>query len=350
MTESTPTRPPAPRALALGLSGAHLVALAEHPGAAAVLDGLGLAFTALGVDRLGVDRLSVDRLGVGQVDHGDLGATFDSSVAAAAFATDASTTPFLVVAAPHRDHPYNLARRVASLDHLSGGRAGVLLGERDRFAPGGDPGREAWGGARLSHGAPLEPATTRDAAVVLQELWQSWPADTIVGDRESRIYAEADRIVHIDHHGVFEVAGPLNVPSTPQGSPVLARHAASPAEVEAARGVAEVLVVEEDLLPAALEAGVPVFVIVHAHSTGDSLAGRVAALDPRAHLLLVPDAATTLVEIAHLVAHLGTDRHGAAASPGRAGTLRDRLGLPTPDPLLVGARPAFPAPVAQAAL
>jgi alkanesulfonate monooxygenase SsuD/methylene tetrahydromethanopterin reductase-like flavin-dependent oxidoreductase (luciferase family) len=340
MTESTPTRPLAPRALALGLSGAHLVAIAEHPGAAAVLDGLDLAFAALGVDRLGES----------QVDHDDLGVTLDSSVAAAAFATDAPRTPFLVVAAPHRDHPYNLARRIASLDHLSAGRAGVLLGERDRFAPLGDPGREAWGGARLSHGAPLEPATTRDAAMVLQELWQSWPTDTIVGDRESRIYAEADRIVHIDHHGVFEVAGPLNVPSTPQGSPVLSWFATSSAEVEAAQGVAEVLVVEEDLLPAALETGVPVFVIVHARPTGDSLAERVAALDPRAHVLVVPDAATTLVEIAHLVANLSADHHGGAASPVRAGTLRDRLRLSSPAPLLVGARPAFPAPVAQVAL
>lgn len=340
MTESTPTRPPAPRELALGLSGAHLVALAEHPGAAAVLDGLDLTFTALGVDRLGVS----------QADHHDLGVTLDSSVAAAAFATDAPSTPFLVVAAPHRDHPYNLARRVASLDHLSAGRAGVLLGERDRFAPPGDPGREAWGGARLSHGAPLEPATTRDAAVVLQELWQSWPADTIVGDRESRIYAEADRIVHIDHHGVFEVAGPLNVPSTPQGSPVLAWFAGSAAELEVARGVAEVLVVEEDLLSAALETGVPVFVVVHARSTGGALAVRVAALDPRAHVLLVPDAASSLVDVAHLVANLSTDHLGGAASPGRAGTLRDRLGLTSPDPLLVGARSAFPAPVAQATL
>lgn len=381
MTESTPIRPPAPRALALALSGPHLVALAEHPGAAAVLDGLGLAFTALGVDRIVAPAEAAE----GAV---RLGETLDSSVAGAAFATDAPETPFLVVAAPHRDHPYNLARRVASLDHLSAGRAGVLLGERDRFAPAGDPGREAWGGARLSHGAPLEPATTRDAAVVLQELWQSWPADTIVGDRESRIYAEADRIVHIDHRGVFEVAGPLNVPSTPQGSPVLVWYAASAAELEAAEGVAEVLVVEEQLLPAALETGVPVFVLVHAPRYGDTdggtgtgtgggkgtdgaaatdggtatggttgtdgtaataVAATIAALDPRAGALVVAHPGSTLVEVARLVAEL----RGAITAAGQAvtgSTLRDRLALRSPDPLLAGARPAFPAPVAQAAL
>jgi hypothetical protein len=131
---------------------------------------------------------------------------------------------------------------------------------------------------------------------------------------------------------------------------VLVWFAASAAELEAARGVAEVLVVEEPLLPAALETGVPVFVIVHARSTEGALAVRVAALDPRAHVLLVPDAAGSLVDVAHLVADLSTDHHGGAASPGRAGTLRDRLGLPAPDPLLVDARSAFPAPVAQAAL
>ncbi|MCS5736304.1 LLM class oxidoreductase [Herbiconiux daphne] len=334
------------RLLAVGLSGPHLVALTGQPGWAAELDGLGLAFIALGVDRV-----------TEPADGAPLGSTVDSSVAATVFATDAPNTAVVVVAAPHRDHPYNLGRRVASLDHLSSGRTGLLLGERDRYAPAADAGRESWSGARLSQGAPLEPATTRDAALALQKLWQSWPADTIVGDRTTGIYAEAERIVHIDHDGVFSIAGPLNVPSTPQGAPVIGWVADRAEQLEAAAGAAELLVVPASLLSSALTVSpaVPVFALVpvDTDATAHEVAAAIGALDPRANVLLVPDARLTASGIALLVRDLGVLLPELAAPHGDAApatsTLRDRLGLGSPAPLLAGARSAFPAPSAEVA-
>ncbi|WP_440708248.1 hypothetical protein [Herbiconiux sp. YIM B11900] len=378
------------RQLAVGLSGPHLVALAEQPEAAAEFEGLGLAFVALGVDRViaPADDASVGATAASAAASGadPLGATLDSSVAATVFATDAPSTSVVVVAAPHRDHPYNLGRRVASLDHLSSGRAGLLLGERDRFAPAADAGRESWSGARLSQGAPLEPATTRDATLALQKLWQSWPSDTIVGDRATGIYAEADRIVHIDHDGVFSIAGPLNVPSTPQGVPVVGWFADRAEQLAAAAGVAELLVVPAGLVASALSVSptVPVFALVPVgvDATAHEVAAASGVLDLRAHVLLVPDARLTASAIALLVRDLGVllpelatpdgafapdaptaDASAPPASPTPATvgtltatattattrTLRERLGLGSPAPLLEGARAAFPAPSAEVA-
>jgi FMN-dependent oxidoreductase (nitrilotriacetate monooxygenase family) len=56
---------------------------------------------------------------------------------------------------------------------------------------------------------------------VVSKLWDSWADDAIIDDRESGVYAEIDRIRAINHKGKFhKVAGPLNVPRSPQGRPV----------------------------------------------------------------------------------------------------------------------------------
>ena len=311
--------------LAVGLAGAHLLELTagqerqENQDALVRLDEVGAAFLALGVDRaLGAPGR----------------ATLDPSIAAAALAAR-STTPFLVVAAPQRDHPYNLARRIASLDHLADGRAGLLLAERDLSAPLAEAGREAWGGARLSPGAPLEPTTTRDAALALAALWQSFPVESIVGDRESRVYAEADRIVHIDHHGVFDIAGPLTVPTTPQGAPVLGWAVTSVDELRAAAGVAELLVATPGI--AAADAAPAVFRPLRIEGQGTIDA---ALSDGDSDLLILADPS---VPVAHLIAAALdlVDRGRVERSPGS--TLRERLSLGAARPLPADARPAFAA-------
>lgn len=308
---------------AVGLTGTHLVQLVADSGSPALerLDGLGAAFLALGTDRA----------------TGEPGrATLDPSVSAAALAAE-TATPLLVVGAPQRDHPYNLARRIASLDHLSGGRVGVLLAERDASAPLDAPGREAWGGARLSGGAPLGPETTRDAALVLRALWQSFPIDAIVADRETRVYADADRIVHIDHHGVFDVAGPLTVPTTPQGTPVLGWSVGTAAEAAAAVGLAELVVGTAELVPA--EAAPLVYRPVRLEDAAgpDGGAWDGADLDG-AHLLLLPDPGTPLDAVIRIARDL-LDR--GVVEPSTGSTLRERVGLGPALAVLEGARPAF---------
>ncbi|MBB2741778.1 UNVERIFIED_ORG: alkanesulfonate monooxygenase SsuD/methylene tetrahydromethanopterin reductase-like flavin-dependent oxidoreductase (luciferase family) [Microbispora rosea subsp. rosea] len=338
--------------LAIGLGGDHLAALIADPGPASRLDGTGAAFVVAGIDRIDGSAPA--------------GVTVEPTVAAAFLATHAPGTAFLAAAAPHRDHPYNLARRVASLDHLSGGRSGLILGVRDGYAPGDT----AWGGAGLTDGAPLGVGTTRDVAVAVQKLWQSWPQESIVADRESRIFARAEQIAHVDHRGVFDIAGPLTVPSTAQGSPVLAWYADSVPAVAAAGEVADLVVLasdDPDLIGqavGALDAAPssrfaedgrrPLLFVQVTVPGGHDAAALVAAVESAAAregvdgILLRPGAGADVAEIVDglvpRLADLGVVR--AADGP----TLRDRLALPKPARLLAGARPVFPAPEPQPAL
>ncbi|MET7336914.1 LLM class flavin-dependent oxidoreductase [Nonomuraea sp. NPDC005650] len=122
--------------------------------------------------------------------------------------------------------PYNLARRVLSLDRATGGRAGVAL-----RAGGGDEVSEA-GVALRAGGGDEATAPDRDAsdparrwteyAHVLTRLWESFPRAALVGDQEAGIVVKDALIEPIGHEGAFyRVAGPLDGPSSVQGRPVL---------------------------------------------------------------------------------------------------------------------------------
>ncbi|WP_413602091.1 LLM class flavin-dependent oxidoreductase [Curtobacterium sp. Curtsp57] len=140
------------------------------------------------------------------------GPRVDPTSAALALGRALPAHRFLIAVAPTRDHPYNVARRVLSLDHVLAGRVGLLVGAHDHGAhdPAADDER--------SH----DPA---EFARVVRGLWATWPFDSIVGDRSTGVFADTDRIRPLDHDGGpggYRVRGPLTTPSRPGGSPVLA--------------------------------------------------------------------------------------------------------------------------------
>ncbi|WP_269928566.1 LLM class flavin-dependent oxidoreductase [Kocuria massiliensis] len=117
--------------------------------------------------------------------------------------------------------PFHAARLLASLDHISSGRVGwnVVTSMFDAEA--------------RNHGMDGLPAHAERYARAeefidaVQALWDSWPSDSILTDREGK-YLDASMIRPVDHHGEhFSVAGPLNVPQPPQGRPVLFQAGAS---------------------------------------------------------------------------------------------------------------------------
>lgn len=203
--------------LALGLAGPHLLELTQSPALMARWDMLPVAFTVLGIDR--VDGSPAAPL------------TLASSAVGATLAGATKHGRFLITATPQRDHPYNIARRVASLAHLSKGRSGLLIGARDPYAPQAKGGAPAVAGSALGHGLPLTAQTVHDAAIAVRALEQSWPYDTIVGDRDTGILVQSNRIVRVDIDNTFSIAGPLNIPEPPFGASVLAWYATSAAEL-----------------------------------------------------------------------------------------------------------------------
>jgi FMN-dependent oxidoreductase (nitrilotriacetate monooxygenase family) len=114
------------------------------------------------------------------------------------------------------NEPYNLARRVASVDHISKGRAAWNL-----VTNAGDAAAQNFG----LPGAPLHVDRYDRAdefAEVVLKLWDSWEDDAIIGDHVNGVFADNKKVHEINHVGKhFAVKGPLNVPRSPQGRPVL---------------------------------------------------------------------------------------------------------------------------------
>lgn len=142
--------------------------------------------------------------------------------------------------------PFHAARLVASLDHISGGRMGWNVVTSMFDAEARNHGYEAM---------PLHAWRYRRAEEfidVVLRLWDSWADDALVLDRARGIYAAADRVNAIHHHGThFLVDGPLTVPRPPQGHPVLFQAGASAEGRDLAARRAEAIYAVAYDLPAA---------------------------------------------------------------------------------------------------
>ncbi len=114
------------------------------------------------------------------------------------------------------NEPYNIARRFASLDHVSGGRAGWNVVTTADVPSARNFGRDA----APDHAARY--ARADEFARVVKDLWDSWEDDAFVGDQAGGRFVDTDKVHAIDHRGAhFAVHGALNLPRTPQGRPVL---------------------------------------------------------------------------------------------------------------------------------
>lgn len=114
------------------------------------------------------------------------------------------------------NEPFHVARKFASLDHLSGGRAGWNLVTSVNAA-------EAFNFGHSAHPQHEERyRRAREFAAVVRGLWDSWADDAFLYDRESGRYFDPQRVHVLAHEGTnFKVRGPLNVPRSPQGHPVV---------------------------------------------------------------------------------------------------------------------------------
>jgi alkanesulfonate monooxygenase SsuD/methylene tetrahydromethanopterin reductase-like flavin-dependent oxidoreductase (luciferase family) len=116
--------------------------------------------------------------------------------------------------------PYNLARRLASLDLISRGRAGWLVATE-----GADDAYAAFSGRVRLEGVDRE-AREGEFATVVKGLWQSWDADALVLDKKGAQFFRPEAMHTLDHQGEhFSVRGPLNVMRSPRGTPDLLEEA-----------------------------------------------------------------------------------------------------------------------------
>src|SRR5690606_6085044 len=128
----------------------------------------------------------------------------------------------IATASPTSNEPFNLARRIASLDHVSGGRAAWNLVTTYNDAAAQNFGQQASALHAERYGRGEE------FAEVMQRLWDSWEDDALIGDAERGLYADPAKVHTIDFAGRYlSVRGPLNVPRSPQGRPVVVQAGSS---------------------------------------------------------------------------------------------------------------------------
>lgn len=134
------------------------------------------------------------------------------------------------------DEPYTIARMFATLDLISGGRAGVNVVTTGN-------GRSALNYSQEQHLAKPDRYEIADEFVdVLTGLWDSWDADAFVRDRKTSTFFEWDRMHVLNHKGKhFQVEGPLNVARSPQGRPVIVQAGQSEEGRELAARSADVI-------------------------------------------------------------------------------------------------------------
>lgn len=145
------------------------------------------------------------------------------------------------------NEPYNVARSIASLDHLSRGRAAWnIVTSYDQ------EGARKFGLPEL----PDKGLRYRRAAEftdVVRALWDSWDDAAVVLDRERNVFADSARITPVEHRGeIFSVAGALQLPRPPQGHPVLFQAGASEAGLNLAAKYADGVFAAQHTLRGAL--------------------------------------------------------------------------------------------------
>lgn len=134
-------------------------------------------------------------------------ASRDHIVAAAFLLAATRTSRFVVAANPARQHPIHVARAVATLSALHGGRIGVA-------AQAQAPARPWY--LRETHAALPDAA---DYLRLLASLWDSWPLDAVAADAASGPYADASRIVRIADPAYPAIGGPLTLPTDTAARP-----------------------------------------------------------------------------------------------------------------------------------
>lgn len=139
-----------------------------------------------------------------------------------AVATHTSRIGLIATVSSTFNEPFNTARKFATLDHLSGGRAGWNIVTSGTEAEAHNFGYDQ----HLAHSVRYERAA--EFVDLATKLWDSWEDGALALDKPSGIYAATERVHEVNHRGThFSVQGPLNVPRSPQGRPVLVQAGSS---------------------------------------------------------------------------------------------------------------------------
>ena len=163
-------------------------------------------------------------------------ANFEPITLISALAGATSKIGLIATASTSYNEPFHIARKFASLDHISNGRAGWNLVTSGTEADAYNFSRKE----HYPHDTRYERA--REFAEVVTKLWDSWSDTAFRRNKETGIFLDPNQMRPINHAGAwFQVKGPLNVPRSPQGWPVIVQAGGSQDMIEVASRYAEVI-------------------------------------------------------------------------------------------------------------
>jgi alkanesulfonate monooxygenase len=132
--------------------------------------------------------------------------------------------------------PFHVARQFASLDHLSGGRAGWNVVTSVTPMAAQNFNYETTPDYDKRYGRAAE------FVEVVRGLWDCWEDDALVRDKASGIFYDPAKVHVLNHKGEhFSVRGPINIPRTPQGYPIIVQAGASEQGQDMAAATADVV-------------------------------------------------------------------------------------------------------------
>jgi FMN-dependent oxidoreductase (nitrilotriacetate monooxygenase family) len=149
----------------------------------------------------------------------------------------------IATASTSYNYPYQVARKFASLDHMSDGRVGWNIVTSGMIQEAYNFGRDE----HYEHDLRYEMAA--EFVEVCRGLWDSWDDDAFLRDVESGVFSDLSKLHPLNHEGQFlKVKGPLNIPRPPQGYPVHVQAGQSPAGQAFAARYGEMLFVSPQRL------------------------------------------------------------------------------------------------------
>ncbi len=177
------------------------------------------------------DHLAVLNMPMAALKRSATVTSFDPLTLLPALATVTTHLGLIATASTTYNDPYHVARKFASLDHISGGRAGWNVVTSANPDEALNFGREA----HMEHDARYRLA--REFYDVVTGLWDSWADDAFIRDVEAGVYFDPDKLHVLDHKGPhLSVRGPLNIARPVQGWPVIVQAGASEAGVGVVAG------------------------------------------------------------------------------------------------------------------
>jgi FMN-dependent oxidoreductase (nitrilotriacetate monooxygenase family) len=182
------------------------------------------------------DHLAVLNMPMAALKRSATVTSFDPLTLLPALAMVTERLGLIATASTTYNEPYHVARKFASLDHISGGRAGWNL------VTSGNPHEAMNFGLEehVEHGTRYRRG--REFFDVVTGLWDSWVDDAFLRDAENGLFFDPEKMHVLDHQGEFlKVKGPLNVARPIQGWPVIVQAGSSDAGRQIAAETAEVV-------------------------------------------------------------------------------------------------------------